>query len=110
MAPLTPWVLLDFVLWPLMFCTAGLAAALLFWRLTRAKPQPSVPVVFTKDGLACRQEGVFAFVVNARYTVKTAEDGLTLRFSSGEEWDIPWSAIENVDALNLPQKGEQTNG
>jgi hypothetical protein len=109
-APLTPWALLDFLLWPLIFCAVGFLAALLFWRLTLAKPQPSVPVVFTKDGLACRQEGVFSFVVNTRYAVKTTEDGLTLRFSSGEEWDIPWSAIENVDALNLPQKGEQTNG
>ncbi len=98
MTALTPWPLLNC----LIFCTVFvLAGALLTHRLVRLKnsKQETVRLAFTKEGIAKQQNGVVSFAVHGRYRLHTSEAGVTVLYASGERLDIPWSLVEDPDAL-----------
>ena len=99
MTALTPWPLLNC----LVFCGAFMLVGALVTRLTvRAKTskQGAVRLAFTKEGIAKQQNGVVSFAVRGRYQLNANEIGVTVLYMTGERLDIPWSAIEDPDALN----------
>ncbi len=98
MTALTPWPLLNC----LIFCSLFMLAGALLTRLTvrlKNRKQVAVRLAFTKEGIAKQQNGVVSFAVRGRYQVNTSEAGVTVLYVSGERLDIPWSAIEDSDAL-----------
>ncbi len=98
MTALTPWPLLNC----LIFCAVFMSAGALVTHLTvllKNRKQEAVRLAFTKEGIAKQQNGVVSFAVHGRYRLNTSEVGVTVLYASGERLDIPWSAIEDPDAL-----------
>lgn len=98
MTALTPWWLLNC----LVFCGAFMiAGALLTYLILRLKKRnrETVRLAFTKEGIAKQQGGAVSFAVRGRYQMTASEAGVTVWYMTGERLDIPWSAIEDPDAL-----------
>ena len=95
---LTPWPLLNC----LIVCSGFVLLGLLLTHLTvwlKRRNREAVRLAFTKDGIAKQQNGVVSFAVQGRYLLTASEVGVTVRYVSGEQLEIPWSAIEDPDAL-----------
>ncbi len=100
MTALTPWPLLNC----LIFCGAFMLAGALITRLTvraKTRKQGAVRLAFTKEGIAKQQNGAVSFAVRGRYQLTENEAGVTVRYATGERLDIPWSAVEDPDALKI---------
>lgn len=98
MTALTPWPLLNCLIFCGVFLLAGALLSYLTVRLKNRKPE-AVRLAFTKEGIAKQQNGAVSFSVRGCYQVNTGESGVTVLYMNGERLDIPWSAVENPDAL-----------
>ncbi len=95
---LTPWPLLNC----LIFCGVFVLAGALLTRVTmclKTRKQGAVRLAFTKEGIAKQQNGAVSFAVRGRYQLSANEAGVTVLYINGERLDIPWSAVEDPDAL-----------
>ncbi|MBQ7038651.1 MAG: hypothetical protein IJN61_06060 [Clostridia bacterium] len=99
MTALTPWPLLNCVIFCGVFMLLGALITHLAVRLKTGK-QGVVRLAFTKEGVAKQQNGAVSFAVRGRYQMNKSEAGVTVLYATGERLDIPWSAIEDPDALN----------
>jgi len=103
---LTPALLTELTPWPLLnclvFCGAFmLAGALLTYFIMHLKhrKRQAVRLAFTKEGIAKQQGGAVSFTLRQCYQLMANEAGVTVRYMNGERLDIPWSAVEDPDAL-----------
>lgn len=95
---LTPWPLLNCLIFCAVFMAVGVLLTHLTVRVKRIK-QEAIRLAFTKEGVARQQNGEVSFAVHGRYQLNTNDFGVTVWYASGERLDIPWSAIEDPDAL-----------
>lgn len=95
---LTPWPLLNCLIICGGFLLLGLLLTYLAVRL-KSRNREAVRLAFTKEGVARQQNGVVSFAVHGRYQLTASDVGVTIRYMSGEQLEIPWSAIEDPDAL-----------
>ncbi len=98
MTSLTPWPLLNCLLFSVIFVSAGAFITYLTVRFKNRK-QEAVRLAFTKEGIAKQQNGTVSFAVQGRCQVSKSEAGVTVLYATGERLEIPWSAIEDPDAL-----------
>lgn len=99
MTKLTPNPLLNCVMFCLLFVVISVAATRLLYRMVSAREACPLQIVFTKEGLACRQHDVVSFTVRNRFRWFEGPDGVTIWFSGGDRLEIPWSAIDDPEAL-----------
>ena len=98
MIALTPWPLINCLIFGVIFSLFGVLITYLMVGLKKKKQDP-VRLVFTKDGIAKQQEGVVTFMVRGRYFVRKTESGVTVVFTNGEQIEIPWESVEDPDAF-----------
>ena len=97
--PITPWPLVNCAIFCTVFMVGGaLLASFAVW-LKNRRGQPPVKMAFTKEGIAEKQEGILTFTTWARCAISQSRSGITVRYANGIKRDIPWSAVENPDAL-----------
>ena len=99
MTSLTPWPLLNVLIFAACAFGLGSAVALLVFRQTRSTRDTELALVFTEDGVAFRRDGVMDFVVRSRLKFFKGSEQLTLLFADGEQLEIPWDAVEDAAAL-----------
>ncbi len=99
MTRLTPWPLLNCMIFCAVFMLVGVLLTRLAVRLKNGCEHAPVRLAFTKEGVAKQQDGVMSFTVHGRCYLYAGEAGVTVLYTSGERLDIPWSAIEDPDAL-----------
>ncbi len=99
MTALTPWPLVNCVIFCAVFVLVGALLTRLTLGLKNGRERGPVRLAFTKEGIARKQDGVVSFTVHSRCHLHAGEAGVTVLYTNGERLDIPWSAIEDPDAL-----------
>lgn len=100
MTRLTPWPLVNVLIYCASFVLIGLLLTRVFmvWLIPAEAP---IQLAFTKEGIARRQDGVETFTVRGRYRLLKDASGVTIMFSSGEQLRVPWDAMDNPDAVKF---------
>ncbi len=97
---LTPWPLLDLIVFAILFGGIGLWVALLLEKkLSGIADWPELQMAFTKEGLAVLCNGITEFTIKQRLTVRFTEHYVHIRYTSGERLRIPLSAVDRPELL-----------
>lgn len=99
MTKLTPWPFVNCILFCAVFVLVGFLLTYWIWQLKTNRVCAPVRLAFTKDGVARQQDGAVSFTVRSRCHLYLGQTGVTVLYTSGEQLDIPWSAIEDPDVL-----------
>lgn len=99
MTALTPWPLVNCLVFGTVFVLAGVLLTRLIMRLRKTSGRTPLRLAFTKEGIARQQDGIVSFTVRSRCHLYAGRAGVTVLYTSGERLDIPWSAIEDPDTL-----------
>ena len=99
MTDLTPSPLLNCVLFCLLFVGISLGFSRLLYRVLSSREAYPLQIVFTKEGLARRQHGVVSFTVRDRFRMFEGNDGVTIWFANGDQLEVPWSVMDDPEAL-----------
>ena len=104
---LTPGLLLELTPWQGLDCLIGMVGlgavgGIFTWfscRLVWCSQTEKIRVAFTKDGLACQQNGFLTFAVNGRFRLEEQPTGVVVYFTSGESVFVPFEAVEQPQQL-----------
>ncbi len=99
MLEFTPWQGLNCLLGMVGFVAVGSVLTLLTCCLLRPSQKAVIRVAFTKDGVACQQNGFLFFAVNGRFRLEEQTTGVVVYFSSGESVFVPWETVEQPQQL-----------
>ncbi len=97
---LTPWLMLDLIVFAGLFGGIGLWVSLsLEKKLSGIADWPDLQIAFTKDGLAVLCNGITEFSIKQRLAVRFTEQYVHIRYTSGEHLRIPLSAVDRPELL-----------
>ena len=96
----TPWLLLDLIVFAVLFGGIGLWISLsLDKKLSGIADWPDLQIAFTKDGLAVLCNGITEFTIKQRLKVRFTKQEILVRYTSGERLRIPLSAVDRPELL-----------
>ncbi len=97
---LTRWLLLDLIVFAVLFGSIGLWISLFLERkLSGVADWPDLQIAFTKEGMAVLCNGITEFTIKQRLAVRFTERYMHIRYTSGERLRIPLSAVDRPELL-----------